>query len=445
MNHPSNLFCALFLLIFIPFTTLAKNGPGISDPEMVQLYAVLYDNDNSTVLNFVAINAAGTYIFSSLPPYSDYGVAISTNSGTIGMTLPEIKVPTDWYYTGDKFGTGAGHDGSPDGDQFGISVGTTEISNVNFGIENRPEAVAYSIGIPEPGPNSFMVIGSAGTSDLSGTDFEDGALGTGNDFGIVDLPSGGNELYYNGVQIVFGDNGTGVPTDSNPFTISNYDPSLLEIKFLGGSESSTAFKYVAYDDAGYQSRRKIYRLNYNALPVEWAAFRVTKAGIGAEIFFATLSESNSSHFIVQRSQDGVDFREIHTFEAQGNSSSFVPYVYTDPLLNVGTNYYRILQVDLDGTVDYTDIKSVIYNVDQSTLLYPNPMRIGQTLNLKFYSIEEGEEILITNMLGYEVKRISSESVIGWNITSIDVSDLPIGIYSLNIGKGTKVKIFNITE
>jgi len=479
MNHPCILTQALFLIFLFPLTTKANmenvtsvsnnhmvttgaisgnvfndsdglldssvDGSAISEPDMNQLYAILYDNDNSSVLDFEPITAGGTYIFSGLASYGDYGVAISINSGVIGNPLPEIELPTNWYYTGDKLGTGPGSDGSPDGDQYGISVGTTEVSNVNFGIEKRPVADGHTFDIVEPAPNSFFVIGSAGTENLSGEDFEDGILGSGDDFGITILPSDGNEMYYNGLQITFGDDGVSPPSDANPFTMSNYNPALLEIKFLGGSETSTSFKYVTFDAAGVQSKRSTYKLNYNALPVEWAVFQVTKSDIGAEIYFATLSESNSSHFFVQKSYDGVDFRNIHTFEAQGNSTTFVPYVHKDPLLNLGMNYYRILQVDLDGTIDYTPIKSVIYDVDQSTLVYPNPMKVGQVLNLKFHSAVEGEQIIINNMLGHEVKRISSENILGWNIISIDVSDLPVGMYSLKIGKGTKVKMFNITE
>jgi len=421
------------------------DGTAINSPDGSQLYAILYDNNISIVLDTLPIAADGSYVFTSLPEYGDYGVAISITNGVIGNALPEIELPTDWIYTGDKFGTGPGNDGTTDGDQFGLTVTDGEVPNVNFGIEKRPEADPYTFGIANPVPDSYFVIGAGATSDLSGDDEEDGALGTGETFGITSLPTSGNEIYYNDIEITLGEDGINPPSASNPFVITNYNPTLLEIRFTGGPQSSTEFKYVSIDAADEQSSEATYELTYNALPVEWAAFDVEKVGESGRIYFATASESKASHFFVQKSLDGKNFRNIQSFEAQGTTTSFNEYEYVDRVLNLGTNYYRIAQIDLDGTIDYTDIKSIVFNADHTTLVYPNPVPVGNSVNIKYYSGEEDVQVVVSDMLGHEIIKTPIQNPAGWNETSVDISVLPAGVYALRVGNRQQAVIFTITE
>ncbi len=421
------------------------DGSGIADPETTQLYAILYDNNISTVLDTFPIANDGSFEFNSLPAYSDYGVLISTTNGVIGNVIPQITLPADWMFTGDNLGTGNGSDGTPDGDQFGLIINNASVTNVNFGVQKMPEADDYSFGIANPTPDSYFTIGSAGTDDLSGNDNEDGVLGAADGFGITSLPTSGNEIYYNGSQITVGEDGINPPSSSNPFVISNYDPSLLEIRFTGGPQSSTQFNYVTIDAANARSSEATYELTYNALPVEWAAFEVEKIETSGKIYFATASESNSSHFFVQKSLDGENFRTIHTIQAQGTTTAYTEYGFIDKVLNLGINYYRIAQVDFDGTTDYTEVKSITFSADHTTLVYPNPVQVGSSVNVKYYSGDEDVQVVVSDMLGHEViKRVISNQA-GWSESNFDVSDLPAGIYALRVGNRQQAVIFTIAE
>ena len=99
------------------------------------------------------------------------------------------------------------------------------------------------------------------------------------------------------------------------------------------------------------------------LPVELANFEVMKSGTKALLNWTTLSEVNSSHFDVQRSQDGINWQNISVVVSHGNSNDINNYVLTDDQPHNGVNYYRLKMVDLDESYEFSDIKSVVSNLE----------------------------------------------------------------------------------
>lgn len=424
------------------------DGTAISSPESTQLHATLYNNSTLTVIATTPIETDGSYEFLNLDAFSNYGILTSTNAGVPGNSIPTINLPTDWMNTGENLGTSAGHDGTIDGNQAGLAVAQILVQEVNFGIEKRPEADSYSFEIPSPGGNSYFTLGSGITSELSGDDDEDGTFGTNDEFGITSLPTNGNHIFYDGSQITLGQDGSNAPSLTNPFVIPNYDPALLEIRFTGVGSVSTSFNYITIDAAGYYpSTEASYELTYSGgLPVEWANFDVKKVGQSARITFATEYERSSSHFIVQKSLDGNKFQDLQYIIGKGSSSYYSEYSYSDKALSSGTNYYRIMQVDADGAVDYTAVKSVIFNDIQDAKIFPNPVPYAEgSAIVKYYSSVEDAVITISNMMGRETKRIYVNKFAGWNTTSIDIRDLTPGMYALRIGDKQKAVLFTVAK
>ena len=90
--------------------------------------------------------------------------------------------------------------------------------------------------------------------------------------------------------------------------------------------------------------------------------------------WTTASEINSSHFEVERSFDGLKFEFIGSVKAAGNSSQVLHYSLLDPSPQVGINYYRLKQFDMDGTFKYSAVVSVRFNPNAvyQVNIYPNP-------------------------------------------------------------------------
>lgn len=86
----------------------------------------------------------------------------------------------------------------------------------------------------------------------------------------------------------------------------------------------------------------------NPLPVELMYFDGVKYPTFNMLKWATASEHNSSHFDLERSGDGTDWRVIATKTAAGNSNTQLNYSYLDALKEFTTHYYRLIQYDTDG-------------------------------------------------------------------------------------------------
>jgi hypothetical protein len=134
------------------------------------------------------------------------------------------------------------------------------------------------------------------------------------------------------------------------------------------------------------------------LPVTLTSFSVTAAGPTARIVWATAAETNSARFEVERSRDGNTFSMIGTLAATGNSNATHVYQLLDDKLPAGPGlyYYRLRQVDLDGTVNYSPVRAVtLARNDSGLVLYPNPTNSLTTLS----GATPGTEVQVLDALG----------------------------------------------
>jgi hypothetical protein len=91
------------------------------------------------------------------------------------------------------------------------------------------------------------------------------------------------------------------------------------------------------------------------LPVELVSFTGQAQATGNNLAWTTASEINSAYFAVERASDGVTFDEVSRVAAAGSSAQARQYQYLDASAPAGTSYYRLRQVDLDGTVAYSPV------------------------------------------------------------------------------------------
>ena len=87
-----------------------------------------------------------------------------------------------------------------------------------------------------------------------------------------------------------------------------------------------------------------------ALPVLFVLFNVKCNNNKVDIIWKTASEQNSSHFAIQRSENGNNWTNIGTVPAAGNSSSERSYSFTDYTPLSFPAFYRIAEFDIDGSI-----------------------------------------------------------------------------------------------
>jgi hypothetical protein len=173
------------------------------------------------------------------------------------------------------------------------------------------------------------------------------------------------------------------------------------------------------------------------LPVELTSLQANcVTEIQNEITWTTASETNSSHFEVNRSLDGVSWDLVATVQAAGQSQEINNYIAydNDKLRSETVVYYRLSQIDLDGEIKEYPIISAACDYGNHSLIYVFPNPGSGLINI---SVQEAEAIgecglTLFDISGSEVKRMSVNIEKGMNNFLMDGTDLPSGIYFIRI-------------
>ena len=168
------------------------------------------------------------------------------------------------------------------------------------------------------------------------------------------------------------------------------------------------------------------------LPVEFISLEATTRKPVIEITWATASEQNSSHYLVERSADNETFTRIGTVQAAGNSQYRLDYLFVDGAPYKGVNYYRLQQVDLDGNSEQTQtVTATLYAVGGKPTLYPNPAT--DLLNVAFNSPEEGwATLLVEDAVGRTTEQSTTTILRGEQKVEVPLTGLATGWYNLRI-------------
>ncbi len=124
-------------------------------------------------------------------------------------------------------------------------------------------------------------------------------------------------------------------------------------------------------------------VNDCSLPVELLEFNCRKDKHRVRINWITASETNNDFFVVQRSSDGYTFNDLMRIDGAGNSVEMHEYLKYDNKPLDGDNYYRIKQVDFDGSLSNTYPVHVYYddmNQSSSMKWYPSESKLEIHLN-----------------------------------------------------------------
>lgn len=163
------------------------------------------------------------------------------------------------------------------------------------------------------------------------------------------------------------------------------------------------------------------------LPVTLVSFDAEKCCLNTRVNlnWVTASELNSSHFLLERSTDGIHYAVAGQRDAAGNSTAPLSYSFTDETPAPHLNYYRLNQFDLNGAHIYSSEKVVdLSGSSLEVTVYPNPFTEFLSIHLIGLRIEEKYLLQICSNLGTEMHSITLTK----EINSLDTSKFPPGIY-----------------
>ncbi|MBK8653529.1 MAG: hypothetical protein IPN20_06475 [Haliscomenobacter sp.] len=136
-----------------------------------------------------------------------------------------------------------------------------------------------------------------------------------------------------------------------------------------------------------------YKIN-TALPVHLASFRSLPQTHAIQLLWSTSSEINNSHFEVERSANGSDWELLANVDGYGTTSTPRDYVFEDRTPLAGLNYYRLRQVDFDGTFAFSPVVVESMETLDASALQVWPVPAATTVNLRWNgAVETTVEVL----------------------------------------------------
>lgn len=202
---------------------------------------------------------------------------------------------------------------------------------------------------------------------------------------------------------------------------------------LTPSQSISNFKFRINNGVGIiQIGNLLMRDISGALPVTLLSFTAKPEGDRVQLAWSTTSELNAQRFIVERSTDLAEYVPIGEIAAKGTTNSRQNYSLTDIQPLPGNNYYRLRQIDHDGTSQvFKPVAAVVSVDDVAAVVYPNPADPAR-IHLRLWNTGDGAVRLLTQGGQYLESRI---------VRSLDGVDLvpqhPLqtGVYLVEVQAG----------
>jgi len=213
--------------------------------------------------------------------------------------------------------------------------------------------------------------------------------------------------------------------------ISAYADQQITLRFYFRTDASQTL------DGWYVDNVKVSVYN-GVIPVELVSFNGSIINNTINLNWITATELNNFGFDVEKSVDNTNWNKIGFVNGNGTSTEVHNYNFTDQTPFVGTSYYRLKQIDFDGTSEYSNVVEVVYGTVADYSLeqnYPNPF--NPTTKINFSIKEKGNvELKIFDLLGSEIAiLVNEEKTPGIYEVFFDASHLSSGVYLCTIKAG----------
>ena len=344
----------------------------------------------------------------------EFNVPLSLPNGTIQHPGPEDQYPAD---ASSRVYTDGG---------VGNDWGVFEVfPNTITGLMPREAQNAYFTLVQDLDPDSIRITGYGVDGPPPG--YGNGPRDSTNQTqqtqsGPNDGSSGTTMRYVTDTQ--GGNSGSPVIDETSGFALGVHTHGYCNSS--GGNNRGTSLFNTAFWAA----------VDSGVIPVELTSLTVVAYDQSVEISWITATETNNAGFSIERSNENInEWFEVAFVKGKGTTTERNTYTYTDRQLQVGTYFYRLKQVDLDGTFTYSpEVEVSVMTPDDFTLFqnYPNPF--NPSTKIKFaIPVKTQLQLNVYNMLGEKVTELFSGTLEGgFHEFVFDAANLSSGVYIYRI-------------
>ncbi|MCG9880417.1 MAG: T9SS type A sorting domain-containing protein, partial [Bacteroidia bacterium] len=439
-------------LYIVGDTARVNEGP-VGFANSISVFNTLYTNANTYSSNWYAVN-------SQVPVQTLF---VDSSIGNLNIITTNENA---WYVHGKGLAL-AGHntDFNNNTRSAAISSGATDIGSHEFNTSVNPP-LAQASAAPAANTTTTYTFGARQIASVQW-----GSAGT--------VPSDLAVRYYSGVNPPSTIAGSTFFNAYHQITATggtaySYQLNLLADSAIRGSVANMNVANMARLDASWQlltgsaTQGNAARLfttasqsafgiftgtqgNNNPLPVSYLSFAAKSVGSDVALNWQTASELNNKGFYVERSVDGTEFTSFGFIAGKGNSSKLVSYQTVDPnaFENAGVSalYYRLRQVDFDGTEQVSESKLVALNqhLQSAVLVFPNPFTVELSAQV---SLEEAalSTIQITDINGKILLTSQHNLVQGMqNVAIPNANELSSGVYFVKISTPSKIDVVKVIK
>ena len=163
--------------------------------------------------------------------------------------------------------------------------------------------------------------------------------------------------------------------------------------------------------------------------------------IGIMLEWSTCVEESNSMFIVEKSEDGIDFKNIGAVKGAGTAASVNEYTFLDVNAKAERLYYRLRQIDFDGSFSFSQVYTINKKIANNfTVAHMSAITAVDKFEVSIDAFKEGK--LAYELLDLSGKVIHSETMNtkkGNNTVFVDLSDYQENIYRLKLKMADEVE------
>lgn len=163
------------------------------------------------------------------------------------------------------------------------------------------------------------------------------------------------------------------------------------------------------------------------LPIGLLYFDVQQSDQNVLLSWTTSSEQDNAGFGIEHSSDGKSWDEIGFVKSNardGFSNAALNYSFTDRAPFAGNNFYRLKQTNINGTVQFSPVRSLVLNNTAAVSIYPNPVKE----NITIAGLKGKNTIYVSNSLGQVLIRETSAK----DVKNLSTAQLAPGIYMITV-------------